>query len=521
MLGLVISFSNKRTMKKIKVKRLRENDYEAVTQIQLSCFPDMKPWSKEQFNSLIATFPEGQIAIELNGKIVASSCSHIINFDNYSETSSWGELTSNGMMTNHDSKGDTLYGIEIMVDPLYRNMKLSRRLYSARQKLVKDKNLKRITIGGRIPNYHKYASKLSAAQYVEKVIDKKIYDPVLTAQLANGFVLKRLLPDYLPNDKESCGYATFLEWTNFNYKSEGKAKRASQYVRVCAVQYQMRMIKDFEEFAHNCEYFVDAASDYRCDIVLFPEMFTMQLLTFMPHKSPGNAIRELNKFTSNYVDLFTNLAIKYNINIIGGSHFVIENDDLYNVSYLFRRNGSVEKQYKIHITPHERKWWGVKPGNTVEVFDTDFGKIAILICYDVEFPELARIAVSKGAQILFVPFNTDERRGYLRVRYCAQARAIENQVYMVLAGCVGNLPAVDNLDIQYAQSAIFTPSDVEFHREGIATEAPANTETLIFQDLDLELLNRNREFGSVQTLKDRRKDLYKIIYTEENKKIQI
>jgi len=194
---------------------------------------------------------------------------------------------------------------------------------------------------------------------------------------------------------------------------------------------------------------------------------------------------------------------------------------LYNVSYLFRRNGSVEKQYKIHITPHERKWWGVKPGNTVEVFDTDFGKIAILICYDVEFPELARIAVSKGAQILFVPFNTDERRGYLRVRYCAQARAIENQVYMVLAGCVGNLPAVDNLDIQYAQSAIFTPSDVEFHREGIATEAPANTETLIFQDLDLELLNRNREFGSVQTLKDRRKDLYKIIYTEENKKIQI
>ena len=139
----------------------------------------------------------------------------------------------------------------------------------------------------------------------------------------------------------------------------------------------------------------------------------------------------------------------------------------------------------------------------------------------MEFPELARIAVSKGARILFVPFNTDERRGYLRVRYCSQARAIENQVYMVLAGCVGNLPAVDNMDIQFAQSAIFTPSDVEFSREGIATEAAENTEMLIFQDLDLNLLARNREYGSVQTWKDRRQDLYSVAYKDGTKKFNV
>jgi predicted amidohydrolase len=129
--------------------------------------------------------------------------------------------------------------------------------------------------------------------------------------------------------------------------------------------------------------------------------------------------------------------------------------------------------------------------------------------------------VSKGAQILFVPFNTDERRGYLRVRYCAQARAIENQVYVVMAGCVGNLPAVDNLDIQYAQSAVLTPSDVEFHREGIATEAAPNTEMLIYQDLDMHLLARNREYGSVQTWKDRRHDFYSISYKEDGKRKRI
>jgi predicted amidohydrolase/ribosomal protein S18 acetylase RimI-like enzyme len=511
----------KQRMKRIRVRKWRPEDYKTITALQEQCFRQMKPWSEEQFKSLISTFPEGQMVIEYDGKVVASSSSHIINFSNYSETSPWSELTKNGYITNHDPNGDTLYGIEIMVDPAFQGMKLSRRLYGARQKLAKDKNLKRIAVGGRIPNYFKYADKLTAAQYVQKVIDKKIYDPVLTAQLANGFVLKRLLPDYLPSDKESGGYATFLEWINFDYKPDARSMKASPYIRVCAVQYKQRMMKSFADFAQSCEYFVDVASDYRCDMVLFPEMFTMQLLTFMPKETPGNAIRALDTFTQQYIELFTNLAIKYNTNIIAGSHFVVEEENLYNISYLFRRNGTYDKQYKIHITPHEKKWWGVKEGNKVQVFDTDIGKIAILICYDVEFPELARIAVSKGAQILFVPFNTDERRGYLRVRYCSQARAIENQVYVVIAGCVGNLPAVDNMDIQYAQSAIFTPSDVEFHREGIATEAAENTEMLIFQDLDLNLLARNREYGSVQTWKDRRSELYQIHYIEDDKKLKI
>ncbi|HLG02634.1 MAG TPA: bifunctional GNAT family N-acetyltransferase/carbon-nitrogen hydrolase family protein [Bacteroidia bacterium] len=508
-------------MKKIKLRKLKLRDYERVTGMQHSCFPNMKPWTQEQFTNLLKIFPEGQFGIEYDGKLVASSSSHIIRYSEATETQTWGELTDHGMITNHNPGGDTLYGIEIMVDPQHRGMKLSRRLYEARQKLAREKNLKRILVGGRIPNYHKYANKLTAEQYVERVMDKKIYDPVLTAQLANGFALKRLLPDYLPNDKESLGYATVLEWTNYTYKPNPEREAPLAYIRTCAVQYQMRMINSWEEFARQCEYFVDVASDYRCDVLLFPEMFTMQLLSFLPNKSTGNAIRLLHQFTPQYEELFTRLAIKYNINIIAGTHFTIEEEDLYNVSYLFRRNGTVGKQYKLHITPHEKKWWGVKPGNKMEVFDTDIGRIAIIICYDIEFPEVARIAVKKGAQILFVPFNTDERRGYLRVRYCSQARAIENQVYVVIAGCVGNLPEVDNIDIQYAQSAIFTPSDVEFHREGIATEAPANTETLIFQDLDLNLLDRNRQYGSVQPLNDRRPDLYHIQYTENGEERKI
>ncbi len=506
---------------KIKIRKWRLTDYKAIAELQEICFPNMKPWTLTQFESLITIFPEGQACIVVNDKIVASCSSHIINFDNYSTSDSWGTLTDHGYIKNHDPKGDTLYGIEIMVAPEYRNMKLSRRLYAFRQNLAREKNLKRIAIGGRIPNYHQYASEMSAAEYVQKVIDKKIYDPVLTAQTANGFVLKELLPDYLPSDKESCGYATFLEWVNYAYVSSKKGKRTQQYVRACAIQYHMRMIKDFKEFAQHCEYFVDAASDYRCDIIVFPEMLTMQLLSFLPNKTPSKAIRSLSSFTIEYQKLFSNLAIKYNINIIGGSHFLVEDDNLYNVSFLFRRNGTIDKQYKLHITPHEKKWWGVQPGKTVNVFDTDIGKIAILMGYDIGFPELSRIAVAKGAELIFVPFNTDERRGYLRVRYCSQARAVENQIYVVIAGCVGNLPGVENMDIQFAQSAVFTPSDVEFHREAIAQEAVLNTETLIFQDLDLNLLSRNREYGSVQYWNDRRKDLYSIHYNEDENDIII
>lgn len=504
--------------KRIRARRIRMSDYEAICELQLACFPGMLPWKKEQFERITSVFPEGQFCIEYDKKIVASSCSLIIKRSLYSATASWNELTANGYITNHDPNGDTLYGMEMMVHPDFRQMKLARRLYDLRKKLVKEKNLMTMLIGGRIPNFHQFASKMKVEQYVQQVMDRKIYDPVLTAQLSNGFVLERLLPGYLPNDKESMGFGTFLEWSNLLYDDrKGYRDKRDQYVRLACIQYQMRDIKGFDEFAASCEYFVDVASDYRSDFVVFPEMITMQLLTFLPKKPPAESVRQLNEFTPQYVELFTSLAIKYNVNIVGGSHFVIENDNLYNVSYLFKRNGTHGKQYKIHITPHERKWWGVQPGNEVKVFDTDCGKVSIAICYDIEFPELSRIAASKGTNIIFVPFNTDERRSYLRVRYCSHARAIENQVYVVLSGCVGNLPNVENLDIHFAQSAILTPSDIEFHREGLAAEAPPNVETAIIQELDLNLLKRNREYGSVQPWSDRRKDIYKIQYIDERK----
>ncbi len=338
---------------------------------------------------------------------------------------------------------------------------------------------------------------------------------MLTTQIANGFVLKRLIANYLPSDSESCGYATFLEWTNLDYS--GRAKRVVQrvaMVRVCCVQYQMRQIGSFDEFRRQCEYFIDTASDYKSDFLLFPELFTTQLLSFVGGRHPSDSARALAELTPQYLDFFTEMAVKYNVNIIGGSQFVIENDRLHNVAFLFRRDGTIERQYKLHITPSERRWWGVSPGDALHVFDTDRGKIAIFVCYDIEFPELARIAADKGAEIFFVPFNTESRHGYLRVRYCAQARCVENEVYSAIAGCVGNLPFVANADVHYARSGIFTPVDVAFARDGIAAEGTANIEDLIIHDVDLELLRRHKQTGTVQNWNDRRTDLYRLVYED-------
>lgn len=508
---------------KIEVRQLTIEDYDALVEMQARCFPGMQTWSRAHIESQLAMFPEGQIVIEIDGKLAASSTSLIVEYDPSLEWHNWKAVADSGYIRNHKPKGDTLYGIEIMVDPEFRGMKLSRRIYAARKELCRERNLARIIIAGRIPGYHEHADEMTAREYIESVEEKALFDPVLTAQISNGFSVQGLISNYLPSDKDSLGYATFLEWKNLDFVQGAKRRFHSiiEPVRVCVVQYQMRTVKGFDEFAQQCEFFLDTASDYKCDFVLFPELFTTQLLSCVKTERPGQAARKLAEFTPQYLEFFTEMAIRYDVNVIGGSQFIVEDDVLYNAAYLFGRDGSIGRQDKIHITPSERKWWGVTPGDRVNVFETDCGVISILICYDVEFPELCRIAANKGAQMIFVPFNTDTRHGYLRVRHCAQARCIENHMFVAISGCTGNLPWVENADIHYAQSGIFTPADVEFARDAVAAECNPNVETVIIHDLDFEQLKRHRESGAVQNWKDRRLDLYHVAYKEDGNSFEV
>src|SRR5690606_30488198 len=146
----------------------------------------------------------------------------------------------------------------------------------------------------------------------------------------------------------------------------------------------------------------------------------------------------------------------------------------------------------------------------LKVFDTDAGRIGIEVCYDVEFPELARLQAEQGMDILFVPSWTDSRHGYQRVRFCAQARAIENECYVVLGSSVGMLPEVECLDNQYGQSAMFAPSDYGFPHDAVLAEATPNCAMNLVADLDLARLQAQRLLGSVRSGLDRRRDLYRV-----------
>jgi predicted amidohydrolase/ribosomal protein S18 acetylase RimI-like enzyme len=497
--------------KPIHLRTMTEADVDRVIGLQLACFPGMRPWTRQQLLSHLNTFPEGQLVVEVDGKVVGSASSLILDFDAYEENHSFKDISGEGTIRNHDPDGKDLYGIEIMVHPDYRSMKIGGRLYQARKELCQRLGLKRILIAGRMPGYHAVADRMDPADYVEAVMRNEVDDQVLWFQLRNGFVPQHVLRNYLPGDKDSLGHAVLMEWSNIDYQvTPGRALKSSHPVRIAVIQYQMRKLESFEDFRRQTAYFVDVASNNKADFAVFPELLTTQLLSIAPERDPGKAVRHLATYTTQYLEHFRDLAVRFNVNIVGGSHIVEEAGRLRNVSFLFRRDGTIDGQAKLHITPNERRWWGIEPGEGLRVLDTDEGKIAILVCYDVEFPEMARVAVERGAKILFVPYCTEDRQGHLRVRYCAQARAVENQVYVVTAGTVGNLPEVENMDIQYAQSAVLTPSDFAFPRDGVAAEASPNVETVVMADVDLEVLRRNQRAGSVRQLQDRRKDLYQV-----------
>jgi predicted amidohydrolase/ribosomal protein S18 acetylase RimI-like enzyme len=505
------------TLHKLNLRNLKLSDYADVKRIMNDVYSNAGgAWTKEEFKSQLKNFPEGQICIEDNGKLVGAAFTVVVDYSKYGDNHTYKEITGNGMLTNHDKDGDTLYGIDIFVDPNHQGIRLGRRLYDARKELCETLNLRAIIMGGRIPGYKKHAKELSPREYIEQVKNKEIYDPILTFQLNNDFHIRKVMTNYLPDDKESKSYAVLLEWINVYYdESEKLFGDKKIVVRVGVVQWKMRRMYSLEDLNQQLEFFVDTVSGYKADFVLFPEFFNAPLMANYNRASASDAVRSLAEYTEQIKEKMLELALSYNINIIAGSMPHYTDEGLFNVSYLCRRDGTWDMQYKLHVTPDEAAHWGMKGGDLLKVFDTDAGKIGILICYDVEFPELSRILAEQGVNILFVPYWTDTRNSFLRVMRCSQARAIENECYVAISGSVGNLPGVENMDIQYAQSAVFSPSDFSFPPEAIVAEATPNAETTLIVDLDLDLLKKVRNQGTVRNLQSRRHDLYKISWKKD------
>ncbi|MCL4142047.1 UNVERIFIED_CONTAM: hypothetical protein GTU68_050496, partial [Idotea baltica] len=405
----------------MELRNLQIEDYRGLkSSMQDAYSKEMGYWKEEQIANLLEVFPEGQLCVIYDGHVVGCALSLIIDYEKFGDNHDYAKITGNYTFDTHTSNGDVLYGIDVFIHSDYRGLRLGRRLYEARKELCENLNLRAIIFGGRLPNYSKYAKDLKPKEYIQKVKAKEIVDPVLNFQLSNDFHVRKILTNYLEGDTASLEYAALMEWNNIYYqKNEILVNAIKSTIRVGLVQWQMRKFESLEKFLEQAEYFIDAVSDYKSDFALFPEFFNAPLMAPYNDLSAGKAIRKLAEFTHILKDKFSEFAISYNVNIITGSMPEIQPDgSLFNVGFLCRRDGTVEKYEKIHITPSEKGDWGMRGGNQLKVMETDCGKIGILICYDVEFPELSRLLADQGMRMLFVPFLTDTQNGYMRVRRC-------------------------------------------------------------------------------------------------------
>lgn len=209
----------------VKIRNITHGDVPKIIELQKESFPYMAAdgviWHPEHLESHIKIFPEGQFCAELDGKIVASASSLVITLPPEYKEHTWKQVTANGMFTNHTLNGDSLYGADVSTHPDSRGLGIASMLYDARRELAIKLNLRRIIAGGRLFNYCKYADKMSALEYAEKVVKGELKDPVLSFQLKNGFKFIKILPNYM-KDSRSLNYATFIEWKNPKYVPPSK-----------------------------------------------------------------------------------------------------------------------------------------------------------------------------------------------------------------------------------------------------------------------------------------------------------
>jgi predicted amidohydrolase len=277
-------------------------------------------------------------------------------------------------------------------------------------------------------------------------------------------------------------------------------------IAVC--QTALRPLRAFVDFAEHVRALLDRAKG--ADLVAFPELFTIELFTTFDgwRDRPVADLPRIDAYTDDYRRLFASEANERRQAILAGSHLVREDGRTRNVAHLFEPGGRQHRHAKTHLFPAETAW-GTVEGDRLESIALPFARVGIAICYEAEIPECAASHAEQGIEILLCPSFTLTEHGFWRVRHCAQARAIENQIFVVHASATGTpdgpLPGA------WGRSSVLTPCDVPWTANGIAAEVDANREGVAIAELDLDALEENRRTGAAPTFRDRRRraDVYR------------
>ncbi|TRW89726.1 carbon-nitrogen hydrolase family protein [Candidatus Methylobacter oryzae] len=277
-------------------------------------------------------------------------------------------------------------------------------------------------------------------------------------------------------------------------------------VKIATAQYDIGFLENWQQYQSKAERWVAKASEQDAKILLFPEYASMELASLFGedvYSSLSKQLAAMQSLHNDYLSLFQGLAKKYRCIIQAGT-FPVETDSAVyrNRAYLFMPDGQIDHQDKLMMTRFENEQWLIQKGDELRYFDTDYGRIAINICYDSEFPMLARKQVEAGANLILVPSCTDTLAGYHRVKIGCQARALENQCYVVQSALVGNAPWSEAVDVNIGAAAVYTPVDRGFPDNGILAEGNLNEVQWVFAEVSLSACATVREQGQVFNYRD-------------------
>lgn len=281
----------------------------------------------------------------------------------------------------------------------------------------------------------------------------------------------------------------------------------SRRTTVAAAQYPVGELEDWNAFADKLALWCHEGAAGGAQLLVFPEYASMELAALFDDRLRADLhgqIAAMQALLPQWQALHRDLARRLGVFILGGSFPVRMNDGRYhNRAQLFSPTGGMAWQDKRMMTRFENEQWGISSGEMpLQLFDTALGRIGVCICYDVEFPLIARALVEAGAEILLAPSCTDTLAGYHRVRIGARARALENQCYVVQAPLIGEAPWSPAVDVNVGIAGVFTPVDRGFPADGVLAEGESDVAGWTFADLDLADLDRVRAEGQVFNHRD-------------------
>ena len=274
-------------------------------------------------------------------------------------------------------------------------------------------------------------------------------------------------------------------------------------IKLALAQYPIDEFSTWCDFVEKIEAWVAKAVSNKANLLVFPEYASMELCSLSAtQQTLKESLVFVQTFLSAYQSLFQLLAEQHQLHILAGSFPVAVEAGYVNRAYFFYPDGRMDFQDKIQMTRFEKETWFISGATELKVFSTELGRIAVNVCYDNEFPMLARQQAEQGALLILAPSCTDTLAGYHRVRIGCQARALENQCYVAQSPTVGLAAWSQALDVNIGKAAVYTPVDVGFPDNGVLAEGEMNQAQWLYAELALENIATVRQVGQVTNFDD-------------------